>query len=697
MTVNISYFAGAGWQFFDDNGNPLSGGLIYTYDAGTTTPVATYTNSTGLIQNSNPIVLDASGRTPQQIWLTTGTTVKFVLKDSTGSTIGTYDNISGINDFSAEMADLANATNIAKGDALIGYKQANASGFLSGAQPRTVHSKLTEMVSVYDFMTLAQIAAVQAGTSTDDTVALQAAIDSGAKTIWIPKGLYKTTDQLLIFNKFGVTLLGEYGTNIRYVGSQVANRAILKLQTSSYCNIERIRFDSWAGGPDTIAEIPNSKADFGIYITSEGNNPITQYNTIKQCTVEWVRGYGIQIGNLQDVDVDVNIDGNSVLDSFVAWCFVAIRVFQANTNMTRLIGGAIANVSNSGIVIGRNARGVTIDNILAFNTAQGFIVVKKENSGPIWITNIVQELYQGPFLVVEPVSGGLANKNIITMININCTNNDPTVGNPVINYQGAGSVIMQNCRFGGFASGRGGVGAKLTFRPANGAIGGTQWLKTENVELYDGATWDVETDQGIAWIRWLDIGSTIRSGNAGEGSLSTPLIRERGRIQHEIQTLTSITLPTGVTQDSYGYLGNQVWKVTIDKAAWTSAATSQSLVIATLPAKTRIVGAYADITTAYAGLAGTIQLSVSTTGAVDLLSPADVKTAAVTLGLTAGQLGAGLSTNFVQNVYVANWAGATQIQVTLASGTGNIGTGTATNLTNGVVTVYLITETLPSY
>ena len=469
------------------------------------------------------------------------------------------------------------------------------------------------------------------------------------------------------------------------------------MATEQEIQFQRVLNDLIKDQRDLISEINNSKADFGIYITSEGSNPITQYNTISQCTIQWVRGYGIQIGNLQDTDVDVNIDGNSVLNSFVAWCYVAIRIFQANTNMTRLIGGAIANVSNSGIVIGQNARGVTIDNILAFNTASAFITIKKENSGPIWITNIVQEIYQGPFLIVEPTGSGITNKNILTMININCTNNDPTVNIPMIKYEGAGSVIMQNCRFGGAASLRGGIGAKLTFRPGNGNIGGTQWLKTENVELYDGAQWDVETDQSIAWIRWLDVGTTIRSGNAGEGSLSTPLIRERGRISHEIQTLTALTLPTGATQNSYGYLGRNIWKVTIDKAAWTAAAASQSLIIATLPAQTRITGAYADITTAYAGLAGTIQLSLATTGAVDLLSPADVKTAAVTLGLSAGQLGAGLTTSFVQGVYTPNWTASSQIQVTLASGTGNIGTGSATNLTFGVVTIYLIIETLPYY
>ena len=43
MTVNLSPFANPGAQFFDDNGDPLSGGKIFTYAAGTTTPKATST------------------------------------------------------------------------------------------------------------------------------------------------------------------------------------------------------------------------------------------------------------------------------------------------------------------------------------------------------------------------------------------------------------------------------------------------------------------------------------------------------------------------------------------------------------------------------------------------------------------------------------------------------------------------------
>ena len=95
MAVNLSPIGNA-QQFFDNTGVPLNGGLLYTYQAGSTTPLATYTDINGTVANANPIVLDASGRLANEVWLTYGVNYKFVLKNSAGSTIGTYDNIYGI-------------------------------------------------------------------------------------------------------------------------------------------------------------------------------------------------------------------------------------------------------------------------------------------------------------------------------------------------------------------------------------------------------------------------------------------------------------------------------------------------------------------------------------------------------------------------------------------------------------------------
>jgi hypothetical protein len=113
MAVKLSPLAGAGWQFFDNLGTPLTGGLVYTYTAGTTTPQATYTSSAGTIANANPIVLDSAGRTANEVWLTVGVAYKFVLQTPAAITIGTYDNISGINDLTgANFAPATGSTSI---------------------------------------------------------------------------------------------------------------------------------------------------------------------------------------------------------------------------------------------------------------------------------------------------------------------------------------------------------------------------------------------------------------------------------------------------------------------------------------------------------------------------------------------------------------------------------------------------------
>jgi len=96
MAVNLSPIGGAGWQFFNNSGVPLSGGLIYTYVAGTSTPLVTYTSVSGLIANSNPIVLDSAGRPPNEIWLLNGFAYKFILQDATFNQIWSFDNLTGL-------------------------------------------------------------------------------------------------------------------------------------------------------------------------------------------------------------------------------------------------------------------------------------------------------------------------------------------------------------------------------------------------------------------------------------------------------------------------------------------------------------------------------------------------------------------------------------------------------------------------
>jgi hypothetical protein len=91
-------------QFFDDNGNPLSGGRLYTYDAGGTTPKATYTDAAGLTANANPVVLDAAGRAT--VFLD-GTTYRFDLKTSGDVLVRSTDNIQS---FAVAQANITNSS-----------------------------------------------------------------------------------------------------------------------------------------------------------------------------------------------------------------------------------------------------------------------------------------------------------------------------------------------------------------------------------------------------------------------------------------------------------------------------------------------------------------------------------------------------------------------------------------------------------
>jgi hypothetical protein len=102
MAVNLSPI-GNDAPFLDSSGNPLSGGLLYTYTAGSSDAETTYTTSAGSVANANPVVLNSNGYPAAagsvvSIWLTAGVSYKFTLKTSAGVTVWERDNIDGIND-----------------------------------------------------------------------------------------------------------------------------------------------------------------------------------------------------------------------------------------------------------------------------------------------------------------------------------------------------------------------------------------------------------------------------------------------------------------------------------------------------------------------------------------------------------------------------------------------------------------------
>ena len=260
MAVNLSPVGGVAAQFFTNTGAVLTGGKIYTYLAGTTTPATTFTSSNGLTPWTNPIVLDAAGRVSGsgEIWLTDGINYKFVLKDSNDVLIATYDNITGINSNSVAYTNQQQIITATAGQTVfnlsISYQPGtnSLSVFVDGvnqygpgaqyAYTETDSDTVTFVSGLHvgaevKFTTTqqqgagavdaSQVSYTPAGAAavttnvqaklrqtvsamdfgavgdgaTDDTAALQAAINSFSGTggtVYLPKGTYKTTSALTI-------------------------------------------------------------------------------------------------------------------------------------------------------------------------------------------------------------------------------------------------------------------------------------------------------------------------------------------------------------------------------------------------------------------------------------------------------------------------------------------------------------------
>lgn len=223
MTVNLSALGGAGQQFFDNNGVILSGGKLYSYAAGTTTPQTTYTSASGNVAHTNPIILDSSGRVATgEIWLTAGSNYKFILKTSSDVTIATWDNITGING----TGITSDATNV------------NYTPPFAGSVSETVSEKLAQSVSVKDF------GAVGNGIA-DDTLKIQAAIDfvkGIGGSVFLPTGTYKITDTIVIDTSdysVGVILYGDGRNTV--ISQTAAGKDAIHFSTTQFLQNSGLR------------------------------------------------------------------------------------------------------------------------------------------------------------------------------------------------------------------------------------------------------------------------------------------------------------------------------------------------------------------------------------------------------------------------------------------------------------------------
>jgi hypothetical protein len=229
-----------------------SGCSIYTYAAGTTTPLATYTSSTLATPNTNPVLTNSAGyavngATITGIWVGSSC-YKFVAKDATAVTLFTQDNIC---DRGAVLKALLAGSG---GAALVGYTYPN-SGF-----NRTVQVRLQESsaISVKDF------GAVGNGT-TDDAAAVIAAIAAANPSkcyVYFPAATYRisslgTLSQVCTLD-FGNSIILPDTTGVWLtvpVNTDNGERVIFKDGTfKQYASVVPTDIFKLMGQPDTLFE-----------------------------------------------------------------------------------------------------------------------------------------------------------------------------------------------------------------------------------------------------------------------------------------------------------------------------------------------------------------------------------------------------------------------------------------------------------
>jgi len=117
---------------FNDDGTFLSGGLIWFYAAGTSTPLTAYQDAAGTIAWPNPIILNSRGESGGEIWL--NGIYKMVLENAplvgatSGYTINSYDNIYGVNaptSFAPPYVFAGNSTAISNTHIFMGWNGVN--------------------------------------------------------------------------------------------------------------------------------------------------------------------------------------------------------------------------------------------------------------------------------------------------------------------------------------------------------------------------------------------------------------------------------------------------------------------------------------------------------------------------------------------------------------------------------------------
>jgi hypothetical protein len=265
-----------GLQFFDNTGLPLSGGLLYSYAPGTTTPKTTYTDEGLSVPNANPIVLDSAGRCT--IFLTNGEEYKFVLKTSAEVTLWTRDNIKSPSTL----------------------VQADVGGLLWPRTAAEIAGGVTPSNYAYEpynalrYMNASQITDVTGGTGlVDVTTALQTLFTlcgTNAFIAHLPTGVYRISSGLTYNGGGGIWLEhAGFGNAVSYIKPVGSGYTALTVASSGGTQLSR--FSVTVGGSGNTVN--------GIKFGTNGSANL-QMSKIDFVRVYNLDGFGVSINDCWD-------------------------------------------------------------------------------------------------------------------------------------------------------------------------------------------------------------------------------------------------------------------------------------------------------------------------------------------------------------------------------------------------------------
>jgi hypothetical protein len=300
------------FKAFNNDGTPLAGGLLYSYTAGTTTPQATYIDSTQSTPNLNPIVLNARGECA--LWLNPTLGYKFLLTDSLGNTIPGWpvDNITGALSSGNIIPSVTNSFTLGSptfswANLYLGPNNSPALDTATGniGYVARTNAEISAAVVPVDFsyqpFDIRRYGGDPTGVSASDT-ALASVISvcgTNGGTITFPPGVFNFAGQIGLNVKRNIILQGSGGrsagaataTIIQYTGT--VSSVFINLNSSIGCSIRDCQIEynqaSWGNGTNTL-----------IGCNNDGTNGDPAYNSLVNCLL------GSSLGTGGAVLVDIN-------------------------------------------------------------------------------------------------------------------------------------------------------------------------------------------------------------------------------------------------------------------------------------------------------------------------------------------------------------------------------------------------------